>query len=94
MYHYQQVKCKTKTEVDQYMRIIQKYSAEKSKRKLNKKEKVGPDKKHDPLAEDDPRRHQSDEEILYEKIDLSDSALSRNEKNKTKEIVNEIQGSI
>ena len=67
MYHYQQVKCKTK----------------KSKRKLNKKEKVGLDKKHDPypwLAEDDSRRRQSDEAILYEKIDLSDSALSRKEK--------------
>ena len=83
MYHYQQVKCKTKTEEDQYMRTIGKYSADKSKRKLNKKVKVEPDKKHDPypwLAEDDPRRHQSDEEILYEKIDLSDSALSRKEK--------------
>ena len=83
MYHYQQVKCKTKTEVDQYMRIVGKYSAEKSKREVDKEEKIGPDKKHDPyswLAEDDPRRHQYDEEILYEKIDLSDSALSRKEK--------------
>ena len=83
MYHYQQVKCKTKTESDQYMRIIGKYSAEKSKRRVDKEEKVGPDKKHDPyprLAEDDPRRYQSDEEILYEKIDLSDSALNRKEK--------------
>ena len=83
MYHYQQVKCKTKTELDQYMRIIGKYSAEKSKRKVDKEEKIRPDEKHDPyswLAEDDPRRHQSDEEILYEKIDLSDSALSRKEK--------------
>ena len=37
-------------------------------------------KKYDPypwLTKDDPRRSQSDEEILYEKIDLSDSALSR-----------------
>ena len=79
IYHYQQVKCKTKTELDQYMRIIGKYRAEKSKRKIDKEEKVGPDKKHDPylwLAEDD----QSSEEILYEKIDLSDSALSRKEK--------------
>ena len=83
MYHYQQVKCETKTEVDQYMRITEKYSTEKSKRKLNKEEKIGPDQKPDPypwLADDDPRRHQSDEEILYEKIDLSDSALSRKEK--------------
>ena len=32
------------------------------------------------LAEDDPRRHQTDEEILYEKVDLSNSALSKKEK--------------
>ena len=83
MYHYQQVKCKNKTEVDQYMRIIGNYSTEKNKRKVDKEEKIGPDKKHDPypwIAEDNPRRHQSDEEILYEKIDLSDSALSRKKK--------------
>ena len=83
MYHYQQVKCETKTELDQYMRIIGKYSVEKSKRRVDKEEKVGPDKKYDPypwLAEDDPRKYQSDEEILYEKVDLSDSALSRKEK--------------
>ena len=83
MYHYQQVKCKTKTELDQYMRIIWKYSAVKSKMKVDKGDKIVPDKKHDPypwLAEDDPRRYQSDEEILYEKIDLSDSTLNRKEK--------------
>ena len=83
MYHYQQVKCKTKTELDQYMRIIGKYGAEKSKIKVDKEDKIEPDKKHDPypwLAEDDPRRYLSDEEILYEKIDLSDSTLSRKEK--------------
>ena len=34
------------------------------------------------LAKDDPRRHQSDAEILYEKIDLKDSALTRKEKTK------------
>ena len=45
MYHYQQIKCGTKTEVDQYIRITGKYSAEKSKRKLNGKEKTGPDQK-------------------------------------------------
>ena len=32
------------------------------------------------LAEEDPRRHQTDEEILYEKIGLSNSALSRKER--------------
>ena len=45
MDHYQQVQCWTKTEVDQYMRITGKYSAEKSKRKLNRKEKIEPDQK-------------------------------------------------
>ena len=34
------------------------------------------------LAESDPRRHQTDAEILYEKIDLKDSALSKKEKAK------------
>ena len=34
------------------------------------------------MTKDDPRRSQSDEEILYEKIDLSDSALSRKEKSR------------
>ena len=34
------------------------------------------------MTKDDPRRFQSDEEILYDKIDLSDSALSRKEKSK------------
>ena len=34
------------------------------------------------LAEDDPRRFQTDAEILYDKIDLSDSALPRKEKAK------------
>ena len=32
------------------------------------------------LAEDDSRRHQTDAEILYEKINLKDSALSKKEK--------------
>ena len=34
------------------------------------------------LAEDDHRRFQTDAEILYDKIDLSDSALTRKEKAK------------
>ena len=32
------------------------------------------------LAKDDPRRHQTDAEILYEKIDIKDSALTKKEK--------------
>ena len=83
MYHYQQVKCETKAEVDQYMRITGKYKVDESTRKIDKEDKIETNKKYDPypwLADDNPRRHQSDAEILYEKIDLSDSALSRKEK--------------
>ena len=50
---------------------------------MNNLEQIGPQQKSDPypwLADDDPRRYQSDEEIMYEKIDLSNSALNRKEK--------------
>ena len=85
MYHYQQVKCGTETEVDQYMRITDKYKTKGSMSQMNKEENVERHKKYDPypwLTKDDPRRSQSDVEILYEKIDLSDSALSRKEKSR------------
>ena len=39
------------------------------------------------LAEDDPRRHQTDAEILYEKIYLKDSALSKKEKAKLMKMI-------
>ena len=65
------------------MRAIGKYGNGKSK-KIQDSEKHGEsDRRSHPypwLADDDPRRHQTDEEILYEKIDLSNSALSRKEK--------------
>ena len=73
MYHYQQIKCESKTEVDQYIRIRGKYRNEKDKGLQNNEKQVGPHQKSDPypwLADDDPRRYQSDEEIMYEKIDL------------------------
>ena len=85
MYHYQQVKCGTKTEADQYMRITGKYKTKGSMSQINEEGNVERHKKYDPypwLTKDDPRRSQSDEEILYEKIDLSDSALSRKEKSR------------
>ena len=85
MYHYQQVKCGTETEIDQYMRVTGKYKTKGSMNQINEEENVERYKKYDPypwLTEDDPRRFQSDEEILYEKIDLSDSALSRKEKSR------------
>ena len=87
MYHYQQIKCETKTEdwptSDQYMRATGKYGNGKSKKIQDSEEHCESGRRSDPypwLADDDPRRHQTDEEILYEKIDLSNSALSRKEK--------------
>ena len=80
MYHYQQIKCETKTEVDQYMRITGRSSSEKGKGFQNNVKQIDPQQKSDPYPDDDPRRYQSDEEIMYEKIDLSNSALSRKEK--------------
>ena len=83
VYHYQQVKCETKTEIDQYMRMTRRYSHKKGKGFQNNVEQIDALQKSDPypwLADDDPRRYQSDEEIMYEKIDLSNSALSRKEK--------------
>ena len=85
MYHYQQVKCGTETEIDQYMRITGKYKTKGNVSQINEEENVERYKKYDPypwLTKDDPRRFQSDEEILHEKIDLSDSALSRKEKSR------------
>ena len=90
VYHYQQVKCETKTEVDQYMRMTRRYSSEKGKSFQNKVEQIEPQQKSNPypwLADDDPRRYQSDEEIMYEKIDLSNSALSRKEKARLMEML-------
>ena len=91
VYHYQQVKCETKTEVDQYLRMTKRYSSEKDKGFQNNVEQMDPQQKSDPyawLADDDPRRYQSDEEIMYEKIDLSNSALSRKEKAKLMKMLN------
>ena len=85
MYHYQQVKCGTETEANQYMRITGKYKTKGTMSQIDEEERVGRHRKYDPypwLTKDDPRRSQSDEEILYEKIDLSDSALSRKEKSR------------
>ena len=89
MYHYQQIKCETKTEdwstSDQYMRVTRRYGNGKSKKIQDSEKQSKLSRKSDPypwLADDDPRRCQTDEEILYEKVDLSNSALSRKEKTK------------
>ena len=65
------------------MRITGRYGNEKSKRMQHNEKQTEPSQKSDPypwLAEDDPRRYQSDEEIMYEKINSFNSALSRKEK--------------
>ena len=85
MYLYQQVKCGTETEIDRYMRVTGRYKTKGNVSQINEEENVERYKKYDPypwLTKDDPRTFQSDEEILHEKIDLSDSALSRKEKSR------------
>ena len=79
MDHYQQLKCKNKFEFDQYMLATDKYNSKGNKDMNHKK----PESDLYPwLAKDDPRRFQTDAEILYDKIDLSDSTLTRKEKAK------------
>ena len=63
--------------------MTRRYNSEKDKGFQHNVERVDPQQKSDSylwLTDDDPRRYQSDEEIMYEKIDLSNSALSRKEK--------------
>ena len=70
MYHYQQIKCETKTKVDQYMKITGRYSSEKGKGFQNNVKQIDPQQKSDPypwLADDNPRRYQSDERLCMKK---------------------------
>ena len=94
MYHYRQIKCEAKTEnwstSDQYMRTTGRYGNEKSRKTQEGETQSELGRKSDPypwLTEDDPRRHQTDEEILYEKIDLSNSALSRKERTRLMKMI-------
>ena len=85
MYHYQQVRKEPKEHLDEYFRM----SNADSKRECTKSTystKCNSDK-YPWLAEDDPRRHRTDAEILYEKIDLKDSALSKKEKAKLMKMI-------
>ena len=82
MYHYQQVRKEPKEHIDEYFRM----SHTDSKRKTTYSTKGNPDK-YPWLAEDDPRRHQTDAEILCEKIDLKESVLSKKEKAKLMKMI-------
>ena len=79
MYHYQQVRKDTKEQLDDYHKMS----------KTNRDEGNTQDKndKYPWLAKDDPRRYQTDAEILYEKIDLKESALTKKEKAKLMKMI-------
>ena len=79
MYHYQQVRKDLKEQLDDYHKMS----------KTNRDEGNTQDKndKYPWIAKDDPRRYQTDAEILYEKIDLKDSALTKKEKAKLMKMI-------
>ena len=85
MYHYQQVRKEPKEHIDEYFRM----SNADTKREHTKSvhSTKGNSDKNPWLAEDDLRRHQTDAEILYEKIDLRDSVSSKKEKAKLMKMI-------
>ena len=85
MYHYQQVRKEPKEHIDEYFRMSNTDSKKEHSKSAHSTK--GSFDKYPWLAEDDPRRHQTDAEILYEKIDLIDSALSKKEKAKLMKLI-------
>ena len=85
MYHYQQVRNEPKDHIDEYFRMSKISSKRDNSRSDN--DTTSNTDKYPWLDEDDPRRHQTDAEILYEKIDLKESALSRKEKAKLMKLI-------
>ena len=79
MYHYQQVRKDPKEHLDDYHRM--------SKTNRNEGYAQENNDKYPWLAKDDPRRYQTDAEILYEKIDLKESALTKKEKAKLMKMI-------
>ena len=82
MYHYQQVRKDPKGHLEEYHKM--------SRVSGNSRKNQDPANKIDKypwLDKDDPRRHQTDAEILYEKIDLKQSALNRKEKAKLMKMI-------
>ena len=80
MYHYQQVGKDPKEQLDDYLKMSKANTDEAySQRSQNTQDN---NDKYPWLAKDDPRRYQTDAEILYEKIDLKESALTKKEKAK------------
>ena len=85
MYHYQQVRKEPEEHIDKYFDM----SKISSKRDNSRSDNVTTSNtdKYPWLDEDDPRRHQTDAEILYEKIDLKESALNRKDKAKLMKLI-------
>ena len=85
MYHYQQVRKDPKEHLDDYHKMSKTNRNEGyPERSQNTQEN---NDKYSWLAKDDPRRYQTDAEILYEKIDLKDSALTKKEKAKLMKMI-------
>ena len=85
MYHYQQVRKDPKEHLDDYHKMSKTNRNEGySEKSQNTQDN---NDKYLWLAEDDPRRYQTDAEILYEKIDLKDSALTKKEKAKLMKMI-------
>ena len=90
MYHYKQMTKESADSEDGFMRAtcLDRDTQDPMLKKLG--DTATSKYRKDPypwLDVDDPRRFQSDEEILYEKIDLSRSALTRKEKSKLMKMI-------
>ena len=89
MHHYQQIaKGKSKNECGLYLKMSTDRGPPRNT--THKSENPRREPWEDPypwLAEDDPRRFQSDAEILFEKIDLRDLALTKKEKAKLMKMI-------
>ena len=85
MYHYQQVRKDPKEQLDDYHKMSK---TSRNEGYLEKSKNAQDNNDRYPwLAKDDPRRYQTDAEILYEKIDLKESALTRKEKSKLMKMI-------
>ena len=85
MYHYQQVRKDPKEHLDEYHKMSR---ASRDERYSERSQNIQDNTDRYPwLAKDDPRRYQTDVEILYEKIDLKDSALTKKEKAKMMKMI-------
>ena len=89
MHHYQQI---AKSKPDAKSGLYFKMSCDRGppRNTSNRSENLHREPREDPypwLAEEDPRRFQSDAEILFEKIDLKDSALTKKEKAKLMKMI-------